>query len=130
MRVVRTVALCLETAQIAEEMENFSLFVRTQLALHAGTEDALHTMAKAKRLNHGYRISQTHLLCNPYTEKWRDYVVQIETNRCDPYDKKRQCLVCWPLEDGPLEEQITAMVEQDILSTFHHEKDIQDREEE
>lgn len=121
MRVIRTVSLCLKTAEIASDMDNFSAFVRTALAHHGGQEDSLHTMEPAKRKNGGYCVIHTHIYENPWTKVWKEYRISIPTNKCDPFHKKRQCMVCWPVENGPIETQLNPIWETALMDEMKKE---------
>lgn len=116
MRIIRSVALDLETALIADKLPNFSEFVRVQLALYGGSEESLHTMPEVKRLNHGYRlVADAKPLMNPYSGKWEHVRYSIDSHRCDPFHKDRQCSICWPISEGPIQEQIRGILEAEIL---------------
>lgn len=110
--VIRTVSLTAKTAEIASKMDNFSLFVRTALMIHAGDQDSFHTMDVARRANGGYRINKKDLMIwNEKSKKYSIHNIWLETFKCDPFNHAGQCPVCWPVADGPLEIQVRAETE-------------------
>jgi hypothetical protein len=130
MRVIRSIALDLETAKIADKIPNFSKWVRVHLAVYGGSEDSLHTMDEVKRLNHGYRIqAKERSLQNPYSGKWETRRYIIPTHRCDPHHTSGQCQVCWPLSEGPLQDQISTFLEAEILKDMESRAHMGDDEE-
>lgn len=116
--VIRTVSLTAKTAEIASKMDNFSLFVRTALMIHAGDAESFHTMDPSKRANHGWRIHKKDvMLQHARSKKYSMHQVWLDTHRCDPFSKHGQCPICWPVADGPLEIQVRVLSDE-LLNTW------------
>jgi len=91
-REVKTISLDSMTAKLAEDIPNFSQWVRQQLIMEhiAQGGESLHTVREEDR-KFSLRV--------PTNEKdsfGRRKVEFIELNMCNPYHKKGTCQTCWP----------------------------------
>lgn len=91
-REIKTISLDATTAAIAENIPNFSQWVRMQLLmLHVldGGEPIHVVEAKGDR-NYCLEIPvDRDGFGRPVLERY-------DTKRCNPYNKRGQCSVCWP----------------------------------
>jgi len=91
-REVKTISLDATTAEIAENIPNFSQWVRMQLlmshVLHGG--EPIHV--EEVKANRNFMLEIPTFkdgFGRPVLEKYN-------TGRCNPYKKKGRCTVCWP----------------------------------
>lgn len=88
MGFIKTVALDAQTAEIANNIGNFSQWVRLQLLVygeHMGGEIHL-----TENQNWIYRIS------DPTPGGGVIIIFEAVTSKCNPFHKKGRCMICWP----------------------------------
>lgn len=112
-REIKTISLDSVTADIAENIPNFSQWVRMQLMMHHVLEggEAIHVQPVKEYRKFTVPIPiRRDGFGRPVLEKY-------DTKRCNPYDKKGRCTVCWPphltIEEHIL--QVAKLYQQGIL---------------
>ena len=91
-REVKTISLDATTAEIAENIPNFSQWVRMQLLMHHILEggEPIHVVPAKKNRNYKLQI--------PVSRDGfgRPVMETYDTKRCNPHHKKGTCSACWP----------------------------------
>ena len=101
MSKVTTIRLDEQTAKIADNIPNLSEFVRHHLRLHAGDSES----------SHYYPPNRRHYLVHIQSFQGDKPLATIDTLRCNPFSKKGTCLVCWPVIDGTILQQVEGLKE-------------------
>lgn len=107
-RVIKTISLDSTSARIAENIPNFSQWVRQQLLLEwqlMGGE-AIHLVEEKDR---GYEIW---IASNEKDSFGRRIRQRFKTDRCNPYHVKGRCNVCWP-EHLSVEEMVLNLAQEE-----------------
>ena len=112
-REVKTISLDSTTAKIAENIPNFSEWVRTQLlmmhVLDGGEPIHIQTVKSMRSYMVDIPTHRDHF--------GRPVLERYNTKRCNPKHVKGKCVVCWPphlsVEEHTLE--IARLVQQGIL---------------
>lgn len=104
-RIIKTISLDSMTASMADNIPNFSAWVRQQLIIEhiAQGGQQLHIVEKELRT---FKIKMPTQEIDSYGRRKSIYV---EVNKCNPYHSKGVCSTCWPPERSP-EAHIAAMV--------------------
>ena len=91
-RVIKTISLDKVTAQIAENVPNFSEWVRTQLLMHHTLEggEPIHIQPIRSLRNFTVQIPVAR------DDFGRPIIESYDTKRCNPHHAKGRCPVCWP----------------------------------
>jgi hypothetical protein len=91
-REIKTISLDKTTAQIAENIANFSQWVRQQLLLHHLLETGEPIHMVRQKIHRQYKVAiPTHR-----DSFGRPVIESYNTNRCNPYHTDGRCSVCWP----------------------------------
>ena len=112
-REVKTISLDATTAELAENIPNFSQWVRMQLLMNHVLEggEPIHVVQAKGDRNFKLQI--------PVDRDGfgRPIMETYDTGRCNPHNKRGQCSVCWPphltLEEHVLE--IAKLYQQGIV---------------
>ena len=106
-RVVKTISLDQMTAAMADNIPNFSSWVRTQLLIEhiAQGGQTLHVVEQNLR---GFMIKVPTKELDGFG---RRIMENIKLDKCNPYHKDGLCLTCWPPENSP-EGHIAKMIEE------------------
>ena len=90
MGFVRSISLDKTTNAIADNIGNFSEFVRTMLLIHADKSGLTHTCSEGLRHTH--------------VEDYHDKAHHVE-GMCNPFHVKGRCVLCWPIT-SPIESHL------------------------
>jgi len=91
-REVKTISLDSTTAKIAENIPNFSQWVRTQLLM-------VHVLEGGEPIHIQPIKSMRQYLVTIPTHRdafGRPVLEKYNTKRCNPHHTKGKCVVCWP----------------------------------
>lgn len=91
-REVKTISLDKTTAEIAENIGNFSQWVRQQLLMHHLLETGEPIHISQAKTHRNYKVTiPTHR-----DSFGRPVMAVYNTKRCNPHNTKGRCTVCWP----------------------------------
>jgi hypothetical protein len=115
-RIVTTISLDEQSAEIAKNLPNLSQWIRTQLIMH-------HLMNGGEPIHVAqYREHRNYVVRVPIERDGfgRVRFEEYNTRRCNPHHKKGRCEICWP-SDLSIEEhilRIAAQVREGNLDPF------------
>lgn len=108
-RVIKTISLDEMTAKLAENIPNFSAWIRQQLIIESIAQggQTLHMVEKEQR-----QFSMK-LPTDSFDGFGRRRMEVVKLHKCNPYHKSGVCHSCWPPE-LTVEAHIAKMVEDSI----------------